>query len=142
LRISYDIKSNSGLSKIEAYKAKEINSLKLIELKEESYMHKFEDREFINSFYEKRGNASDVLFYRNNKILDTSYCNIAFFNGKEWLTPKIPLLKGTMREQLINKGIIVEKDIPLEDIQNFKKARLFNAMILWSDKKELSNFYT
>ena len=36
----------------------------------------------------------EILITRNGLLTDTSIANIALFNGKEWHTPKHPLLKG------------------------------------------------
>jgi 4-amino-4-deoxychorismate lyase len=138
LRISYAINYKKVELKTSPYNSKKIKSLKLIELENESYLNKYEDRGFIDAHYKSKESYDDVLFYRDNKILDTSYCNIAFYNGKKWLTPKEPLLRGTMREQLIAKGKIIKKDISIHEISSFKKARLFNAMILWGDKKDIN----
>lgn len=138
LRISYAIENGLKVVTINPYKSKSITSLKLTELTSETYTHKFEDRKFINQYVADKNIFDDVLFYRNEKILDSSYCNIAFYDGKDWLTPKVPLLQGTMRAKLIDQEKIKPKDIYLKDLQNFKKARLFNAMILWSDEMDMT----
>lgn len=137
VRVSYHINDEKKEVKITPYSSKKIKTLKLVELSSEEYIHKYEDRLFINNHYSEKGSCDDVLFYKENKILDTSYCNIAFYDGKNWLTPKVPMLRGTMRDQLIEKEIIKEKDIFISEIKSYKKARLFNAMILWRDKKDV-----
>ena len=42
-----------------------------------------------------------------------------------------------MREQLLKRGIIEEKEISVEEISNYEKCRLFNALINWSGMKEV-----
>jgi Aminotransferase class IV. len=53
------------------------------------------------------------------------------FDGKDWFTPKLPLLRGTCRTALIDNGIIKEKDIRPEELSSYSFVRLFNAMIKW-----------
>ena len=52
-----------------------------------------------------------VNFVKNGRLTDTSYSNIALFDGNRWVTPAHPLLKGTMRQSLIDKGLLKEKGI-------------------------------
>ena len=49
--------------------------------------------------------------------------------GKHWGTPRHPLLPGTKRAALLDKGMIQKADITLEDLRNANKVSLFNAMI-------------
>ena len=62
-------------------------------------------------------------------ITDTSIANIAFYDGEKWLTPKRPLLKGTTRARYLKSGLVIEKDIFVDDIKLFTKVALMNAMI-------------
>lgn len=139
LRISYSTESNRVIkSSITAYEMKRIESLRIAEWADsEKYDHKYEDRSYINESYREKGEADDILFVENGMVLDTSYCNVAFFDGKEWVTPRRPLLEGTMRAKLIEKGVIREKGVSVAEISSFHKVRLFNAMILWSDRKDV-----
>jgi 4-amino-4-deoxychorismate lyase len=73
--------------------------------------------------------ADEVIIIKNGCVTDTSYTNICFFDGKEWLTPDTPLLQGTMRRYLLDKGVIREVRIRRKDIQYFKKVSLINAMM-------------
>ena len=45
------------------------------------------------------------------------------------VTPRHPLLPGTKRAALLDKGMIQKADITLEDLRNANKVSLFNAMI-------------
>ena len=64
--------------------------------------------------------------------------NILFFNGKKWLTPEKPLLKGIQRQFLLNNEIIETANISPNDLHNFTKARLVNAMIGFEDMLDIS----
>ena len=57
----------------------------------------------------------------NNKIYD----------GYTWFTPAHPLLRGTKRAELLNKQLIVEKDIAQVHLNDYSHIMLFNAMIDW-----------
>ena len=54
--------------------------------------------------------------------------NVAFWNGTGWITPDTPLLPGTMRAYLIEKGVLAEDRIILEDLSRYQCVRLINAM--------------
>lgn len=111
------------------YQLRSVKTLKLIEINIESTGYKPEDRTAINQVFDQRGEYDDVLLVRNGLLTDTSYSNIALYSGKEWITPRIPLLYGTQRAYLIENKLIVEEDIPAENLRNYQKIRLFNAMI-------------
>ncbi|MEG0647308.1 MAG: aminotransferase class IV, partial [Bacteroides sp.] len=94
-----------------------------------NYTYKSTDREALNQLYEQRNTKDDVLIIKNGYITDTSIANVALFDGTHWFTPKHPLLKGTQRAQLLQKGIIQEKEIMLEELFSFSQMTIFNAMI-------------
>lgn len=76
-----------------------------------------------------RKNFDEVLLVKNGLLTDTVICNIAVFDGFNWLTPTTPLIYGVNRAQLLEDGKIIEKDIRLNELENFSRIRLFNAMI-------------
>ncbi|HIE35532.1 MAG TPA: branched-chain amino acid aminotransferase [Campylobacterales bacterium] len=110
------------------YKKRDIKILKLIDSNIE-YPYKYLNREEINKLFEKRGDGDDILIVKNGFISDTSICNVAFFDGKYWLTPKTPLLNGTTRERLLEENRIYLANIKVEDIKKFNKFAIMNAMI-------------
>jgi len=127
-RIVYDKKGIVSTS-YHKYEKKIIQTLKLIEADTLEYAKKYENRAEINKLLEKRGSCDDILIVKDSYICDTSIANVAFFNGKSWLTPKRPLLKGTTRERLIKDGFLVEEEIMIEDLKKFSQMALMNAMI-------------
>ncbi len=123
------------------YREKDVRTLQLVKLPKtatEETAYKWAHRVLYQKLLAKKGDADDVLIVRDGKITDTSICNVAFWDGQQWWTPKNPLLKGTTRARLLEEELILEKIIKLEDLDNYKKIRLFNAMIPWASKKELS----
>ncbi len=111
------------------YAMRNIRSLRLVDGGDITYTYKSTDRTALNRLAEQRGGCDDVLIMRHGLVTDTSFANIAFYDGTRWKTPQQPLLKGTRRAFLLDNGIIAEADIRAEDIGNYRKARIFNAMI-------------
>lgn len=126
-RIVYD--ENSREVEFLPYEAKPITTLRVVEHDRISYEFKYSDRKNINRLFELRRECDDVLIVKRGFVTDTSYCNIVFRKGKRWLTPWSALLKGTQRQKLLERNIIVEEDIRLEDISSFESFKLINAMI-------------
>lgn len=116
---------------ITPYVQKSIRSLKIVESARLDYELKYADRSAINMLFEKRGECDDILIVCEKKITDTSYCNVALEREGLWYTPVSPLLKGTMRAFLLERGLIREDEILLQQLSHFKSVRLFNAMIPW-----------
>lgn len=132
-RIVYD----SSVQSLEYthYVRREIRSLKLVDTDMESKAFKQEDRTGLNAAFDQRGDCDDVLLVKNGFLTDTSYSNIALFDGKQWFTPRTPLLYGVNRAGLLAEGKIIEKDIKTEELLNFQQITLFNALIEFGDIK-------
>ena len=97
------------------------------------YACKSTDRSALNRLFARRGAYDDILIVRRHLLTDTSIANIALFDGSHWHTPQHPLLKGTKRAELLDKGILTEKDIRMEELPAYSTIRLFNAMIDWGE---------
>lgn len=111
------------------YVRREIKSLRLVEVSIESCEYKLEQRSAFKSAFEQRGECDDVILVKNGLLTDTSYSNLALYNGTEWHTPRIPLLYGTNRAELIAQGKIIEKDICVAELRKYSQIALFNAMV-------------
>jgi 4-amino-4-deoxychorismate lyase len=127
-RIVYDV---SGILKTEfiPYTQATVSSLKIIHANSLEYSSKWEDRTHLNQLYAQRGRCDDILMVRNGLVTDTSYSNIIFTDGHVRLTPAQPLLKGTMRQYLLDAGEIQEEEIRLQYLSSFTSVQLINAMI-------------
>lgn len=112
-----------------SYTVRPIHSLQLINSDTIDYHHKSTDRDTLNYLFAQRCNQDDVLIVKNGLLTDTSIANIALFDGENWFTPSAPLLKGTQRAFLLDKGLIEEKQIRAEDLHSYQQIALFNAMI-------------
>ena len=86
----------------------------------------------------RKGNCDDVLLVQRGHVTDTSYANVALFDGSNWYTPAWPLLRGTRREKLIENGTLKASVIRERDLHNFQTLRLVNAMLPWGAGPELA----
>lgn len=111
------------------YTRRFIQSLKLIQDDEIDYSYKSIDRSRLSFLAAQKAEADEILIVRQGLLTDTSFSNIALFDGYEWSTPAHPLLKGTRQSFLIAQGLIHEKDICAEDLYRYQKLSLINAMI-------------
>ena len=119
------------------YQLPNITSLKIIIDDEIDYSHKYLNRNQLEKYYWQKGNCDDILIVKNELVTDTSFANILFYNGIEWLTPANPLLKGTQRQFLLETEQITTAEIRPSDLKYFKKARLVNAMIRFEDEVDV-----
>jgi 4-amino-4-deoxychorismate lyase len=110
------------------YTPGEIRRLELVKANELDYAFKFEDRTEIIALT-LQSTADDILMVKNGLITDASYANVIFWDGHTWWTPRLPLLAGVRRQELINSGTIQPTDIRIEDLGAFKKVALINAML-------------
>ena len=112
------------------YHLKPIRSIKLVSNDTIDYTYKYEDRSELNSMYELRGEADDILIVRQGLVTDSFYCNVAFKTGQaQWITPSDPLFAGTKRQRLIDEDQLSIGDIRLENLSDYSHIRLFNSMI-------------
>ncbi len=126
-RLIYDYNVQSV--EFQQYTMRNIETLQLVETDMESAFYKSENREKLNQAFSQRGNCDDVILVKEGLLTDASYCNIALYNGDKWITPRIPLIYGVNRTELLENKIINEGDIRVDDLKNYSIIRLFNAMI-------------
>jgi len=117
--------------KYSVYESKKIERLKMIICDEIEYEFKYSDRRIFDELKEKAfcEENEEILIIKNNFITDTSFTNVAFYDGKKWFTPSTPILKGTKRAQLLKDGIMTEFELKKEDLNKFISVKLFNAML-------------
>jgi 4-amino-4-deoxychorismate lyase len=113
----------------EAYARRAVRSLKLVYDDAISYSHKVEDKSAFTRLLEQKGECDDILIVKKGVVTDTSFSNIALYDGSRWRTPASPLLRGTKREELISEGVLVEEDISPEDLCRYTRVSLINAML-------------
>jgi len=110
------------------YERRIVRSLMPVEDNEIEYDYKFEDRSWLNRLFERRGECDDIIIVKNGLVTDSSYSNLAFSDGRRWVTPASPLLPGIKRNQLIKEGKLVEGKLKVTDLKRFKSCCLINAL--------------
>ena len=114
---------------IEPYTFRTIRSLKVVQHSSIDYHLKYSERPLLQELFSERGECDDIMIIKNGYVTDSFAANLLFFDGERWFTPTTPLLKGTKRQLLLDKGLIVEKEIREENISEYRKVGLVNAMI-------------
>uniref|UniRef100_UPI003FF0B67A aminotransferase class IV family protein n=1 Tax=Alloprevotella sp. TaxID=1872471 RepID=UPI003FF0B67A len=119
-----------GIEQVEyiPYVMRCIQSLQIVTDDAIDYSYKSTDRSALNALLAQRGNCDDIIIVKNGLVTDTSFTNIAIYDGTHWLTPRTPLLAGTQRARLLDEGSIQEADITPDMLRQAQKVRLFNAM--------------
>lgn len=135
IRIVYD----KDIQSVEfiPYEVKPIETIKLFTINNKiEYSYKYVDRWFFDEFL-KESQTDDLVLVKSNYIMDCVYSNIVFFDGDQWITPRTFLLKGTMRDSLLKSGEIIQKNIKVSDLNNFKSFKRINAMMNLEESQEI-----
>lgn len=111
------------------YTLRPVASLRVVEAGAFDYRYKSADRLGLQTLFERRAGADDILVARDGFLTDTSICNIALFDGIGWHTPDRPLLAGTRREALLEAGVLTPRPVRADDLPRYRRIRLFNALI-------------
>lgn len=123
------------------YTMKNIETIKLFTIDNKvDYSYKYAERSFFDEYINET-KTDDLVLVKSNYITDCIYSNIVFFDGEQWITPKTFLLKGTMRESLLNNGKILQKNIKVSDLSNFKSFKRINAMMNLDESQEIDISY-
>lgn len=127
LRIPYE--KEAGKTECILYQPKSVSRLCCAETGNFNYQHKFSDRSFFERLICKHPGFDELILTREGEVTDTTYTNLAFFDGGDWFTPDRPLLKGTRRQHLLETGFLKVRRIMKNDIPAFSHVSLINAML-------------
>jgi len=134
-RIPYGVAMGEAL--FSKYSAKKVNTLKQVECEYFDYRLKFQKRVKLDQLYQLRGEADEILITHNGVITDTSYSNVALYDGSQWYTPEQPLLEGTQRAILLASGKIKKERIHISNLSDFNKLVLINAMLEFETEESI-----
>lgn len=128
LRITY---TGSGIvcHSLTPYQIRRVDSLRLVASNSICYDYKLEDRVAIEQLMAQREGCDDILIVRRGVITDCSFANVALFDGVEWVTPSVPLLRGTCRERLVEQGVLRPRVVTAKTLESYRSVVLINAMI-------------
>lgn len=125
-RIVYDDKIQSV--EFIPYTIRTPRSFAAISHHEIDYFYKSEDRAVFDQL-KNTTDKEEIIIIKNGQVTDTSYSNLIFYDGKNWITPHSCLLNGVMRQALLNTNKIRERSISLADLNRFSSFKLINAMM-------------
>lgn len=111
------------------YSIRKVDTLGLVDGFDIDYSYKFLNRNCINQLKDGNSHFDEIIIVRHGLITDTSYTNLAFFDGRTWFTPRTPLLPGTMRARLLEEGRLTLCDIRPSGLNVFSHVTLINAML-------------
>lgn len=79
-------------------------------------------------------NTDDTLLWNERgEATETTIANFAVKRGEQWITPPVRcgLLDGILREELLEKGRLIEGIITLDEIRSARKIALLNSVRGW-----------
>lgn len=125
--IIYDFDTIISIKAVE-YHRKKITRLIPVE-SDIDYSLKYADRTALDSLKQHHSEGEEPMIVKNGLITDTTFSNLLFKDrAGKYFTPRVPLLKGTMRAFLLEHNLITERDISISDLSDFTEAHLINAM--------------
>ncbi|HRY32031.1 MAG TPA: aminotransferase class IV [Bacteroidales bacterium] len=117
------------------YRKKRISKVRMIEANHIRYDFKYADRRDFDKLFRDNPGFDEFLITRNGFLTDSTFTNLALFDGINWHTPLHCLLKGCRRRSLIEQGMLSVAPIHRNDLKQFTRISLINAML---DLEELT----
>ncbi|MDC7234494.1 MAG: aminodeoxychorismate synthase component I [Spirochaetales bacterium] len=93
--------------------------------------HKTTAREVYQAHREKASGFDDVLLWNTRgEITESSIANVVVVTGETHCTPPVSsgLLAGTMRQKMLDQGLLTEKVIRKEDLPKAQRIYLINSV--------------
>ena len=110
------------------YQAKRILTCTIVHDDVIAYDYKSVDRSRLAALHAEAG-TDDIIIVKNGMVTDSSFCNLVFEDADGQLfTPTNPLLRGCMRQWLLDEGRIREIPISEDMLRNYVSVRFINAM--------------
>jgi 4-amino-4-deoxychorismate lyase len=114
---------------IEAYKPRAYHSCAAIEMPSKIDYHlKWSDRGVFDQIVQSLPKGVCPLICQHGWLTDALHANIALLLEGQWYTPDTPLLRGTMRQQLIDTKKIRPFPLRREWLSRAEKISLINAL--------------
>lgn len=135
IRVLYT--ENDVSIEFQPYQKKEINRLHVVGNDTIDYSFKYSDRASLEQMRIPFEQDEEIVIVKDGLLTDTSFTNIALFDGEKWQTPKMPLLEGTQRAFLLEQKTITPAPIAVDNLHRYTTIRLFNAMVSWDEAWEL-----
>jgi 4-amino-4-deoxychorismate lyase len=111
------------------YQKRLIRSLKIVHDDAIDYGYKSTDRKPLQQLLEQKQQADEIIIVKNGFVTDSSFSNLLFENEEGFFLPDTFLLNGIQRQSLLRQQLVREIPIREEDIPNFSRVHLVNAML-------------
>ena len=109
------------------YDFRSVKKVRLVEDNDMEYGYKYADRSRLDGLL--AGSAcDDIIIVKNGLVTDSFAANLVFRSPSGLYTPASCLLRGTKRQCLLDRGVIREKEIRVEDIRTYDRVFFINAM--------------
>jgi len=92
------------------------------------YPYKYSDRSPLIRIKNSLPNGIEPIIIINNALTDTSYSNLIFYKDGKWYTSECYLLRGTMRQSLLDQHLVKECHISLSNVHTFSHFKCINAL--------------
>lgn len=127
-RVVYD--QNIVSIDCQPYHRKIISKIKVVySQKAIDYRYKCVERNDLDELFSLKDTADEIMIVNpDGFITDAFYYNIIFEKDRTLFTPDTKLLKGVMRSHLLSKGKIQEKTIHIDQLYEYEKIHLVNAL--------------
>jgi 4-amino-4-deoxychorismate lyase len=113
----------------EVYRYKPYGSLKIVEDDAIDYTYKLADRQTLDRLFSLRGECDNILIMKRGLLTDSHSANILLEDSEGLWTPAAPLLRGTKRQLLLDRGEAAERNIRREDLPMYRKVHIINAFL-------------
>lgn len=111
------------------YTIRKIKTLKIVEVNDLDYSHKFLERGVFDRLKVDYPGYDDFIIIKNGRVTDSTFSNLVFFDGRQWLTPETYLLNGTKRMALLNNKQLRAVHIDIRRLHEFSSVSFINAML-------------
>lgn len=130
--VLYGAKGIQG-HRYKSYQLPLIEKLKPVVISENIYPYKFEDRSLFNGIKIDLEDKVEPILIKDGCITDTTFSNLVFESESGFFTPDTPLLLGTQRSYLLDKGIVQEKRVMYDAVLEYRKVHFINALLALGD---------
>ncbi len=119
---------------VRPYAVRDLKRVRIVHDDSIDYRYKYLDRSGLDELKRsavppERTATEDILIIKNGLVTDTSFSNVAFSDGHEWVTPESVLLPGTRRARLIDEGKVRPVRISCGDLAKYSRISFINAML-------------
>lgn len=135
VRCRVDYCANDFNVKFYPYQKREIKNYQCVYVDNVDYCFKYTNRTFFDNLIIEKDEA---IIIKNGYVSDCRIGNLLFLKENRWYSPKQYLLKGTQLRYLLETNQITLKEIKAEDIHQYEKILMINALNPFDEQRAIS----